>query len=174
MGFFKKLGRVAKGALKIAAVAGIAPPGLGALAPIIASKMKSAGVKRRNLKDAHTALDAKRRLYEDRKLAVSPIVATSSIDPRRAPAPPARRMPPSLMKLKGSAAALLAEDKGRAARAGAFRRGQEDALAKAGQVDTRIGKLSPGQKAYLADEYLAKGGRKGDSKAFRAFLATRL
>jgi hypothetical protein len=162
MGFLKKLRRgISKGvvgAVRLAASSGVAGP----VGSIIGSKLKSIGAKRAQLANANQVLDAKRAEFETRRLPLSVTGAGKAKT-----APPPRPVPAKVIQLKGNAASVLLNT-GEVGR----RRAVNARLESLAKVDERIKKLTPSQRADLADRFKAEGG--GSPAKFRDFLRANL
>lgn len=160
MGFgkaLKRLGKAAKKGLRIAGELGIVPGGnVGA---VIASKLKTRGDKRRVLAEAQAMKPDSLKLK-------------GSFAPPRAPAWRKVQKPEAAkaIQVRGEGAALLASSVG--ARREAKRKASLERLATIKSTEAKIAKLTPGQKADLAEEFTRQGG--GSPSEFRAFLAERL
>jgi len=167
MGFgrrFKGLGKFIKKGVKFAAQAGlISATGGGGIGAIAASKLKSRGEKKRALGDAmKLKRDGLRMQITKGQPARPPVWAGNT-----------KVIPTGAQKtivVRGAGADLLASSEG--ARRAAFRKKSLEGLEATKALELKIGKLSPGQKEDLADEFKRQGG--GSAAEFKRFLAARL
>lgn len=172
MGLFKKLkkavGKIAK--VGVAAALG-APTGgvLGAVAPVLLSKIKTAGANQKKLALAKTALTAKQKDLDRRAPGAALITSTT----QKVAPPPKPKAPASVITLKGSAAQLVSGVRAKEdldARAKANTRAR---VAAAGVVDKNVAKLTAGQKDVLFQEFKASYP-KGTTSQFRTWLQGRI
>jgi hypothetical protein len=160
--FLKKVGRLAKKGVSLAAKAGVIP-GSAAVSGIIASRLQSYGANRRKL-----------RLAGKGALVAAPKSYLQTVG-SKAPPPPwmvKAKVPAAVSQIKLQGAAKQLVEGSTSARRQATAQASRARLASLKELDVKIAKLSLSQKQDLSDEFTRQGG--GSASAFRSFLAERL
>lgn len=153
----KGVGKVARKGVKLAAASGLLPA--GGVAAVVASKLQTAGEKRRQLKQAAQG-----------KLVQSNATLKQTAGAKAEPLPWQKKAPPlkaaTTIRIAGGAKELLTTDAMRRKSATAAR------LEATASLDAKIAKLSLSQRQDLADQFKREGG--GSPAQFKQFLAANL